>query len=101
MSAVAQNLLVVPLSGDCCLAAVPELTDRLDAAVAAGHHHLVIDLAECTLLSAAALGVLSATEKRLDAAGGSLRVRNPRPLAARVLAITGLDRLLDEPTSGP
>jgi anti-sigma B factor antagonist len=100
MSAVVQNHQVVPVSGEICLAEVAELTARLDALVAAGHHHLVLDLAECTLLTAAAVGAIATTEHRLRPVGGAIRLRNPAPLPARVLAVTGFDRLLDEQTPG-
>jgi anti-sigma B factor antagonist len=99
VSAVVPNIQVVPVSGELCIAAVPALTARLEALAGAGHHHLVLDLAECTLLSAAALRVIATTEQRVSAAGGLLRLANPTPLTARVLAVTGFDRLLDEPTS--
>jgi anti-sigma B factor antagonist len=92
--AAAPPLQVIALAGELCLEEVPGLRARIDGAVGDGAPDLVLDLAACTLLTAAALGVIVGAEARLAALGGSLRLRDPQPLAARILAVTGLDRLL-------
>ena len=94
MPIAAPDVHVLALEGDLCLAEVPALRARIDRAIGDGARHLVLDLAGCTLLTAAVLRVIALTEAHLAAIGGSVRLRAPQPVAARVLAITGLDRLL-------
>ena len=86
---------VLALTGELCLAELPGVRDRIEAAVEAGATTLVIDLAATTLVTAAALRVFESAGQRLEAQGGALVLRNPAPLARRVLEITGLDRLLE------
>lgn len=89
----AANVLNLP--GELCMAELPEIRRQIDDLINLGARRLVLDLAETTLLTAAALGVLYTTEQRLEALGGSLRVRNPLRLQRRVLEIAGFDRLIE------
>jgi anti-anti-sigma factor len=88
---------VLPLAGELCVADVPDVRARIEATITAGAQHLVLDLTEVTLVTAAALRVFAATEARLVANGGDLRVRNPSRLARRVLEITGFAHLIQPP----
>jgi anti-anti-sigma factor len=85
---------VLPLVGDLCIAELPTVREKIDAAIADGARELVLDLSEATLVTAAAVRVFDTTEHRLTGLGGTLWLRNPRPLALRVLQITGFDRLV-------
>jgi len=100
LSALAETTLVLPLEGELCIAELPAVRRRIDGAIAEGARDLVLDLTEASLVSAAALRVFDATERRLVGLDGALRLRNPRPLARRVLEITGFDRLV-EPDLAP
>jgi anti-anti-sigma factor len=86
---------VLPLRGELCIAELPEVRRQIDAALVDGARHLVLDLAEVELVTAAALRVFVATDRRLAALGGTFALRHPRPLARRVLEVTGLEHLLD------
>ncbi|MEA3055532.1 MAG: hypothetical protein QOD30_964 [Actinomycetota bacterium] len=92
--AVIAEPTVLPLRGELCIAELPDVRALIEAAVTAGAVMLTIDLAEVTLLTAGALRVFATTEHRLVARGGALRLRNPTPLARRVLEIAGFEHLL-------
>ena len=86
---------VLALPAEVCIAEVPEIRHRIESAIADGTRRLVLDLTATVLVTAAALRVFDATERRLAGLGGALRLSNPRPLPLRVLEITGFDRLLE------
>jgi anti-anti-sigma factor len=92
---------VLPLRGELCIAELADMRSLIEATIAgagtAGAVALTIDLAEVTLLTAAALRVLATTQARLAAQGGALRLRNPQALPRRVLEIAGFDHLLEAP----
>jgi len=85
---------VIALSGELCIAELPDVRATIEAAITGGAHDLVLDLRDCTLVTAAALRVFVTTANRLEGLGGSLQLRNPSPLTLRVLEITGFERLL-------
>jgi anti-sigma B factor antagonist len=87
--------LVLAPSGDICPLTAPALECCIDGAVDAGARHLVIDLTDVTLLTAAGVSALVAGANRLSALDGQLTIRNATGLTARVLTITGLDRYVD------
>jgi len=82
---------VLELEGEVCLLSVPVLRDCVDSLVDIGQVRLVIDLAEVTLLTAAAVNLFVSVAARLEALGGSLLVRRASGLPATVLELTGLD----------
>lgn len=86
---------VLVLDGELCIAELPDLRGLIETALTAGAQALTIDLADVTLLTAGALRVFATTEARLAAQGGALRLRNPGPMALRVLQIAGFDHLVD------
>jgi len=86
---------VLPLRGELCVAELPDMRALIEASITSGAVRLTIDLTEVTLLTAGALRVFATTEARLAAQGGALRLRNPPPLALRVLQIAGFDHLVD------
>jgi len=86
---------VLPLSGELCIAELPDVRALIDEAINRGTLELTLDLTEVTLVTAAALRVFATTEARLAAQGGTLRLRNPHGLPRRVLQIAGFDHLVD------
>ena len=94
MSATAEAI-VLPLAGELCIAELPAVRAHLETVISGGARQIVLDLTEVTLVTAAALRVFETTQQRLEGVGGSLTLRNPSPLARRVLEITGLDRLAE------
>ena len=80
-------------AGQLDIAGAPALWAEVERLVAAGHRHLVVDLARVTLLDTAIVSVLVGTSSALRDAGGTLRLANVGPSARHVLAIVGLDHL--------
>lgn len=81
-------------AGELDLASAPRLWGEIEALVASGRRHLVVDLAEVTLLDTAMVSVLVRTASVLGAAGGTLRLVHVAAPARQVLGIVGLDHLL-------
>lgn len=86
---------VVHVSGDVDVTAAPAMREAIDATTAAGHRHLVLDLTEVTFIDSTGLGVVVGRLKSLRRDGGSLVVAAAHDRVLRVLAITGLDTVLD------
>ena len=55
---------------------------------------LVLDLSETTFIGSAGLTVIVRAYKWLEATGGSVVLRSPRPAVLAALRLTGLDRIL-------
>lgn len=69
----------------------PALTVSVQAE---GHHRLVLDLEAVTFMDASALGFLVATQQEVTAVGGTLELRSHEPTVLRLMALTGLSRML-------
>jgi anti-anti-sigma factor len=80
---------IVVASGELDLAGAPAFFACLQDADRAGSGPIWIDMAEVTFLDSAGLGVLA----RLAGSGVALVIRNPSPIARRMLDIGGLDVL--------
>ncbi|MGA3028183.1 MAG: STAS domain-containing protein [Bryobacteraceae bacterium] len=65
--------------------------------LASGGGAVIVDWAGCRYLDAAALQTLLALKRRLDAAGGSLRVGRDAPAIRAWLAMAGASKLLPAP----
>jgi len=59
----------------------------LSAAADRGPHRLVVDLAACPRLDAAAIGMLLGLHRRMLGAGGGLLLRTPPDTVRRMLAL--------------
>src|SRR4051794_5333346 len=66
-----------------------DLVDRL------GRHKLHLDLGEVEFLSSVGLSKLLTLNKKVQAAGGELRLHNVGPVVYEVFEVTQLTRLLD------
>lgn len=73
-------------AGELDLSTLHLLRPALDEIVAAGRRTVVVDLTDVTFVDLAALRVLASA----GAAGLAVELRNPSPLACRVLEITGV-----------
>lgn len=87
-----------PVAGDAvaprgvlCAETAHGFEHRIQMSIDAGEEHLVIDLGEVTLLTAAGINAMVAARARLHRGGGTLTIRNARGVVKRVLEITGLD----------
>lgn len=69
----------------------------LDAAVRAGEHRIVMDIAGVDYISSAGLRVVIAGYKQLRAIQGGFTLRNAQPGVAKVIELSGLGTLLSAP----
>ncbi|GLZ10921.1 anti-sigma factor antagonist [Actinomadura sp. NBRC 104425] len=84
---------VVTVEGEIDLGTAATLRGELLALHAAGRRGLVVDFAGVRFCDASGLGALVAAHNRVTAGGGRIRLARVRPQQARLLRITGLDRL--------
>jgi anti-anti-sigma factor len=75
-------------------AAVPRVAALLNEAVDLHPGNLVVDLAECPFVDAAAIGMLLDVHRRLFSAGGRLTLRSPGPRVTRTLRLARVDNVL-------
>lgn len=92
--------VVVELRGELDLAVRDEVHDRLMAGAKAAMHDgavLVVDLAGVTFMDSSGLWCITATRSHLTEAGGRLVLVNVAAQPRRVLVMTGLDHLCEDP----
>lgn len=73
----------------------PGLSQRLQAAVDAGHRALVIDLSEVEFIDSTGLSVLLSVLRRVTQANGRLALVCANPTVLRLFHVTSLDRTFD------
>lgn len=88
------SAVTVVVCGDIDLATAPEVDEHLQA-VERSSRDVVVDLTEVDFLDAAALRVLIASHRRLQAVGRRLAVRNASGIPQRVLGLAGLADMLE------
>jgi RNA polymerase sigma-B factor len=91
---------LVLVEGSLDLATTSRLRAVLDARLAEGRHHLVLDLDRVKLLDAGAAGMLVGVADRAERTGGALRAVGARGISLEVLQIVSLDkrfRAYDDP----
>ncbi|MBQ1023270.1 STAS domain-containing protein [Micromonospora sp. C95] len=76
------------------LSCLPETGAVLDQLLALRPRQVVVDLAGCRHIDAAAIGLLLDVHRRMVRAGGVLAVRNPNPRITRILQTARLDQIL-------
>jgi anti-sigma B factor antagonist len=84
---------VLSVRGEVDLYTAPHLKDQLAALVGAGRNRLAVDLGQVEFMDSTGLGVLIGALKRCKENGGVLALVSPRESVAKVLAITGLDKV--------
>lgn len=82
---------VLAVSGEIDVSTAPPLRERLIALVDDGWKRVVVDLEGVDFLDSTGLGVLVAVLKRLETAGGELRLVCTRSQLLKVFEITGLN----------
>lgn len=85
---------IMPISGRLDASTVSKLRDQLHTVVDGGIGVVVLDLSEVEMIDATGLAMLVASRRRALRAGRDLVLRGTPPRVARVLAATGLDRVL-------
>lgn len=85
---------VVALYGDLDFACAPALREHLRGTLRHCGRLLILDLGEVAFCDAAGLAVLIGTGRRAAGLGITLHLASPRPQVAKLLRVTGLDRVL-------
>jgi anti-sigma B factor antagonist len=85
---------VVTVSGDLDVVTAPGLRDELVRASSEGAGEIVVDLLRVPFVDSVALAVLVEASKRTTARGGVFRVVSDDRRIARIIEISGLDRVL-------
>ncbi|MDN4160416.1 STAS domain-containing protein [Nocardioides abyssi] len=89
-----EGYAVVVARGEIDLATVGGFRLVLSELMVDGHVHVVVDLADVPFIDSSALGALVAAHRRARGLGGSLAVAGIQAPVARILELTGLDRVL-------
>jgi anti-sigma B factor antagonist len=85
---------VVTIGGELDVATTPRLRDELDRIRSDGGAEVVVDLLKVPLVDSTALGILVEASKRASARGGTFRLVCDDRRVARIIEITGLERVL-------
>ena len=85
---------VVGVRGEIDLFTAPEFKQRINAAIEAGSHLVVVDLREATFIDSSSLGILISAHKRLRLRGHQLVIACEVPAILNTFSITGLDGVL-------
>jgi anti-sigma B factor antagonist len=88
------GVVVLVVSGELDPATGPQLDRQLTALTAAGHHRLVLDVANLTFCDACGITVLLRGHARAREQQGWLRLVAAHPRVRRVLKITALTQVL-------
>jgi anti-sigma B factor antagonist len=86
---------VVVLSGEADLTTTELLRETLATQLGTGARLVTVDASELSFVDSASLRVLVLAARALHARHGTLVFACPQPVVARLLEITGADRLLD------
>jgi anti-sigma B factor antagonist len=89
-----RNAHVLTVAGELDVATAPGLGDELERVSAEGATDAVVDLLAVSFVDSVALGILVDASKRMKAQGGTLRIVCDDRRIARIIEITGLDRVL-------
>ena len=86
---------VIVLSGEADQTTVPLLRETLATQLDTGARLVTVDASGLSFLDSASLRILILAARALKGRHGRLVLARPQPLVARLLEITGADRLLD------
>ena len=90
-----ENGPVVVLSGEADTTTAALLREMLETLLDTGTRMVTVDASELSFLDSASLRVLVLAARALQGRHGALVLARPQPLVARVLEITGADKLLE------
>jgi anti-anti-sigma factor len=83
------------VTGDLVLASAPTTAAVLDAVLPSRPQRVLVDLAGCSSIDGAGIGVLLRAHYRLRRDAGRLTLLNPAPPVRRALHVTKADMVLD------
>ena len=85
--------MIVEVGGEIDVYSAPTLRDQLNGLVAAGHHHLIVDMQGVEFLDSTGLGVLVGGLKKVRAHDGSLELVCNADRLLKIFKITGLAKV--------
>jgi anti-sigma B factor antagonist len=85
--------MIVEVGGEIDVYSAPTLRDQLNGLVAAGHHHLIVDMQGVEFLDSTGLGVLVGGLKKVRAHDGSLQLVCNQDRLLKIFRITGLAKV--------
>ena len=88
------SVVTVAVAGELDLATAPELLNRVNDLIEAGHHRVVLDLRELTFCDSAGLSVLARMRKKVAQFDGFLALAAPTPIVRSVLELTGMTEVI-------
>jgi anti-sigma B factor antagonist len=92
-SSVVDGRTVVQVVGEIDVYTAPQLRERLDQEIEAGHHDLVVDLSGVSFMDSTGLGVLVGRLKQIRLNDGSMKLVCAHDRVLKVFVITGLDKV--------
>jgi anti-anti-sigma factor len=87
-------LIEVRITGPLDMTATQAIRTTLDTAITLNPHQLVLDLADCPMIDAAAIGLLLDIHRHLWRSGAVLTLRSPTPRLRHILRIARVDNVL-------
>ena len=85
---------LVTLDGECDLNTGRQLRDVLTSEVSRGAQRLIVDLSALTFMDSTGMQVLLSTRSVLAVRGGTLVLVAPQPVVARILELTGANKII-------
>ena len=85
---------LVAVAGECDLHTGRQLRDVLTSEVSRGVRRLILDLSGLSFMDSTGMQVLLSVRAVLTVRGGVLALVCPQPVVARILELTGADRVI-------
>ena len=82
------------VGGELDIATANQFRTAISTLLGTGCREIVVDLGDTSFLDSSGLGALVWAAHRLRSAGGELTVTNPDVQVARILRVTGVERIL-------
>jgi anti-sigma B factor antagonist len=95
------GVCVISIAGELDMYTAPRLEQELLGAFGTGATTVVVDLTECELIDARALGILAWADRQLESAAGWLALVTGHRRIRSAFEITGLDAMLEIYPSRP
>jgi anti-sigma B factor antagonist len=86
--------MVLTVGGEIDLNTAPQLKQRIGTLIEQGHHQIVVDLEGVEFIDSTGLSALVSGVTRAGESNGELAVVCTQPQFLRLLALTGLDKVL-------